>query len=374
MKLKTKEIVEQIKGLLEQRTTCKEISRRLNVSLGTIYKYREKNFYSEIKRSIITEELKNKIIETYLENYSSQKTANIVGVSASYVYKFLKKEHNELLKKNNSIATGKPRRKWKFNEHYFDEINAPNKAYILGFLYADGYNYEKDGGLKIGIWNKDVEILDFISKELELKRPYEKCKGQVLRLLAHSKYMSSILKKWGCGQAKTFKLVYPDFLDKELHSSFIRGYFDGDGCIYYLKHQATARLSYSGYIPFLESINKNLMEQIGTTNRKVYPINSNKGTGSLEYTRRDDIEKIERFMYGNSEFSLKRKQDKVQGFLSKPQKQKIIDNEVIVSVYKEKQSITKVAKELEIGVMTVYERLMKYQPDILVRNKYRINA
>lgn len=38
------------------------------------------------------------------------------------------------------------------------------------------------------------------------------------------------LKALGCVPAKTFKLKFPK-LSKQLVSHFVRGYFDGDGCI-----------------------------------------------------------------------------------------------------------------------------------------------
>ena len=36
----------------------------------------------------------------------------------------------------------------------------------------------------------------------------------------------------GCHPNKTFELKFPTFLPNELKSHFIRGYIDGDGCIY----------------------------------------------------------------------------------------------------------------------------------------------
>ena len=37
---------------------------------------------------------------------------------------------------------GEACKKYKMDFTYFDEIDTPNKAYILGFLYADGVNYK----------------------------------------------------------------------------------------------------------------------------------------------------------------------------------------------------------------------------------------
>ena len=51
-----------------------------------------------------------------------------------------------------------------FDTHFFDEINTQEKAYVLGFLFADGYNYEKRGVVSLSLQEKDKEILDKISK------------------------------------------------------------------------------------------------------------------------------------------------------------------------------------------------------------------
>ena len=58
---------------------------------------------------------------------------------------------------------GRPR-KYSLNEDYFENINSNNKAYILGFIYADGSIY--GNYLSIRVSAKDVEILNYIKFEL----------------------------------------------------------------------------------------------------------------------------------------------------------------------------------------------------------------
>lgn len=40
-------------------------------------------------------------------------------------------------------------RKYTINEKYFEKVDTPEKAYILGLLYADGYNSEKTGRINL---------------------------------------------------------------------------------------------------------------------------------------------------------------------------------------------------------------------------------
>ena len=60
---------------------------------------------------------------------------------------------------------GRPRI-YTLDENYFDSIDNPNKAYIIGFIYADGSINLKRNLLTICISEKDLEILEFIKKEL----------------------------------------------------------------------------------------------------------------------------------------------------------------------------------------------------------------
>ena len=60
------------------------------------------------------------------------------------------------------------------NENYFENINNQNKAYILGYIYADGCiidyinkNSKAVKGLKFTMILSDREIIDFIWKELK---------------------------------------------------------------------------------------------------------------------------------------------------------------------------------------------------------------
>jgi len=51
-------------------------------------------------------------------------------------------------------------------------------------------------------------------------------------LTLHNKHISTKLNQLGCVAKKSLILKFPEWLiDSELQRHFIRGYFDGDGCI-----------------------------------------------------------------------------------------------------------------------------------------------
>lgn len=59
------------------------------------------------------------------------------------------------------------KRIYKVNENYFENIDTPEKAYILGFFYADGYNNQETGVLEFVQKEERIDILEQIKKCLE---------------------------------------------------------------------------------------------------------------------------------------------------------------------------------------------------------------
>lgn len=127
------------------------------------------------------------------------------------------------------------------NENYFNNIDHPHKAYIIGFIAADGCiiidpKWYKNR-VEITIKESDVEVLEFIYKELDLsckisyrtvKTSYSKCKSA--RLNIDSKIIINDLLKLGLAPRKSLTLKTPNIPKKYL-IDFYRGLFDGDGGI-----------------------------------------------------------------------------------------------------------------------------------------------
>ena len=144
------------------------------------------------------------------------------------------------------------RRQYKINESYFDKIDSPNKAYILGFLYADGSNtsnYDKNRYcITIVLKESDSQILYDIKKEISYEAPikfreYNGCKTVTLDIC--NKHMVLKLHEYGVIPNKTLILKFPEWLDEKLYPHFIRGYFDGDGCITQNSRNISPQLSAS---------------------------------------------------------------------------------------------------------------------------------
>ena len=64
-------------------------------------------------------------------------------------------------------------RKHDFNQEFFDIIDTEEKAYILGFIYADGCNnrHPSTGELSIAQMERDIDILLKIKKAMDSTYP-----------------------------------------------------------------------------------------------------------------------------------------------------------------------------------------------------------
>lgn len=167
------------------------------------------------------------------------------GMSLTKIGKKLSIDRKALarLLKNNDIESRKGfsyARKYDLNEHYFDIIDTEEKAYILGFIYADGNNLFRLNRISIHLSITDEEILKkmsyiFYGEEVLKYNSRTNKDGKIFHyvwLNLFSKHMSQHLATLGVVEAKSHKIIFPEWLDKALYRHFIRGLIDGDGWIY----------------------------------------------------------------------------------------------------------------------------------------------
>ena len=175
------------------------------------------------------------------------------------------------------------------NENYFNIIDNPNKAYIAGFIAADGAlvksTQSNSIALTITIHKKDKEVLEFIKKELGCDNPIKELKrDNLIRFTISSKQLSTDLINLGIVPNKSLILkdIYNN-IPKEFQKSFLLGYFDGDGCIHFDEKRNKYTFSVRGTAEFLEGYNKifNLKQPI-----RKYDSTSSIHTARKEYLKR----------------------------------------------------------------------------------------
>lgn len=202
------------------------------------------------------------------------------------------------------------------NPHYFKKIDNSEKAYFLGLLMSDGYIvtslYNKEVG--IALQSRDLYILEELNKRVSPNKVLSKYKNSYKWKVASSE-MYEDLQQYNITEDKSHsEYIFPD-IPKEYHRDFIRGYFDGDGCIT-IKSTGFSVISFcSNSIKFLQSLAEVLFENNIHT-RPIYKSKENKKGNSL-YTLylSGGINKsiFKKFLYKDATLYLKRKYEKFKG-------------------------------------------------------------
>lgn len=195
--------------------------------------------------------------------------ANIRTVWSDEDYIFLKENYEKLsykeigdkIHKTKSAVQNKMRvlglqkpDKYHYNKHFFDEIDTEEKAYWLGFFYADGYVCRTQSNAEVGIELKasDIQHLRKLNKSLqgnvcptirERERTGLFKPSKIASIRFYSVDLFAGLTKHGCVQNKTDKITLP-ILPEELTWHFLRGFLDGDGCIVLNKTRNALKFDY----------------------------------------------------------------------------------------------------------------------------------
>lgn len=201
-----------------------------------------------------------------------------------------------------------------FNELYFDNIDTEDKAYFLGWMFSDGSVTRTYVYLKI----TDPNILDDFNRCLEgdfkittVAPPEEHPTWKhTYKLQIYSTYFSSSLQKLGCVPNKARVIRFPN-IPKSLYKHFIRGFFDGDGCLilnYTIGHCVVdfACASYN----FLLDLQSIILSQVGITSA-VIKKEKKYDVWHLRYCGKKILTLLD-WLYDDAHFYLKRKHYKYQ--------------------------------------------------------------
>ena len=302
----------------EERISIYDFSIKYKISQEEIIKELKSNGYlyakPKTKTSLIID-LKDASDE-YLSNdkIQAQEICKKYGLCHCTFSKYMKEYLNKPIR---------ARVKSKFNDLYFDSIDTETKAYLLGFMYADGYisstpiddTKEKNVyTIELSLQESDIEILELMKKELQTPRPILRCKNNhnnyKVRLIVNSMHMWNTLNNYGCTPRKSFTEKFPSediFKDKSLIRHFIRGYFDGDGCITYSnKNHKFAAFHMMGTYDFLLKVQEYFPENTGNLTIRH---NHNNPEEEIRFisTSHNKAIKILKYLYDDSNIFLSRK-------------------------------------------------------------------
>lgn len=177
-------------------------------------------------------EAKQQLVQMYTSGQTTTAIARHFGVSESAVRNHLNRRKVPRRRK------GEGHRKFTFDEHFFDVIDTESKAYFLGFLFADGYNDQVRRNVVLCLAEPDKYIIEKFRECLKSNHPIGIGKKREspnwytqYKITLNSQYFSDRLAELGCYRAKTYSLDFPSEVPDNMKPHFVRGYFDGDGCI-----------------------------------------------------------------------------------------------------------------------------------------------
>lgn len=215
--------------------------------------------------------------------------------------------------------------KYYYNKDYFSVIDTEDKAYWLGFLYADGcinryYKNEKlkSMNLELTLCGEDYEHLEKFKKCLDSNLPihkkivkYNNKEYEAYRLNVCCTKMCYDLINLGCTPQKTYDIKFPseDIIPHIYMKDFIRGFFDGDGCINIttMNEKPNIRLVITGMSDMLKSISDFLIdEKILRVIPKIHRDNRSKASSMFIYGN-DSIKEVLDYLYKDSHIYLNRK-------------------------------------------------------------------
>ena len=210
--------------------------------------------------------------------------------------------------KHYGIEIKKPigNKKHHFDETFFSVIDTEEKAYWLGFIMADGCVYRGSGEtdrLQINLKYEDLPHLNKFQKSLgsDYKIQIKKVKTyQVAQLKINSTNLCKDLIRLGVIPKKSLVCEMP-LIDEKLVRHFIRGYFDGDGCVRLSVGEKICRsFSIAGGEPMLKSINDRLRINIRNLNR-------GNELFSVDTSGKEDLLRIYDYLYQDATVYLQRK-------------------------------------------------------------------
>lgn len=264
---------------------------------------------------------------------------------------------------------GRPR-KYELNENYFGSIDSDNKAYVLGFIYADGSvnkNY-----LSIKLCAKDVELVNFIKSELNYGgniREYIINENNYVDLTVSSKKIVNDLINIGIMQNKTYNSKELPMFEEKYENAVLRGIFDGDGSIYSNINRGYAEytICFSSNVFVLNQI-KGILMKYQISSCKIRHRRNNNFSCMLEIRGNVNIEKLYGLLYCNAQFYLMRKKEKFDEFLlmlNKLSKRNLSSETInnIKDLYILGTKQTKISDTVNIpygSVKTVIQRLRKH--------------
>lgn len=236
------------------------------------------------------------LVDFYNQGYSTKEIGEIYDIPPTTV--------NGIIKRHQNLRTFSETKG--INKKYFEKIDSPIKAYILGFLYADGCLSIKENKNQMIIVDQLAEqewLMRNIIKQIKPTGRCIKCGHQnMVRICIQDNDLCNDLQKYGIIPRKGVKADFSKILElvpDEYIPEVIRGVFEGDGCCRLVKNEngkiKDARFEIAGTKNTCSMIQDYLIKKIGLNKTKL-SFKGNKCYG-LVYGGVPQVTKILKWLY-----------------------------------------------------------------------------
>lgn len=310
MKSKLKPYLNEIKEKRFSGIKTKDLAEYYGVSSDVMkqFLYRNNINYSYVIKEITNDPLVvNEIVSKYLNGETLHNIGDEFKIGPYRTKKILIDNGVTIRDASHSHNI------YSVNESYFDKIDTPNKAYILGLLYSDGNVNTSNGHytIRLRLQERDIDILKKIKTEMQYTNDLifynlnDKNKNwqNSYGLEINNKHMTEQLIKYGVIPNKSLSIKFPDFLDKKLISHFIRGIWDGDGHISTKRYLVCCACNGD----FITGLEKIIIDNLNI-NPSIYKRNTPSGKIlNLAITSREKTTKFLDYIYHDAELYMDRK-------------------------------------------------------------------
>lgn len=256
---------------------------------------------------------KEKLVELYNKYNSAYKIAEILNCNEKTIYRWMQKF--EITPMDRTQAA----RKYKCNHNYFEVIDTSEKAYWLGFIMADGCVYKGDSKgsyrLQINLRKDDCYMIKSFNEVIESNYKIKESAVEnipVVTLKINSTKMCADLMNLGVVPRKSLICRMPN-ISEVFYRDFIRGYFDGDGCITGSGTRWKICIA-GGSCKMLEDFQAILISNEMSV--AIYGSSFRNNVYSLESTKHETLQKFYDYMYKDAKFYMPRKKEKYDKCIS----------------------------------------------------------
>ncbi len=314
------EIVRRFKG----GELIKDIAASYGVCSGNVGAILTRRGCTEGRKKRLNQEVKNRVIDLYQEGLNPRQIAKIMGLKCTGTAQCVIKRSGIKVRGNQEVH-----KKYIVNRNILDNIDTEEKAYFLGFFYADGYNSESRNTISINLQEEDKDVLEKFQKLFESNCPLRFTNGNKYKdvkvrknqygIYIHNYHISQRLKELGAPQAKSLIIEFPVWLKDDLKRHFVRGYFDGDGYFGFSQktHQHTpqSKLQITSTYIFNVFLKEFIKQEVNIGGRFSLLYKSKHNLVNLYYGGNNNVIRFMDWIYDGATIYLQRKFNKYQEFL-----------------------------------------------------------